>query len=172
MAFPSFKFPISSSSPFAILFAKSTGGLIGAAAGIGAPLVLWKKTRWPTLAIGLASLLVLALLPMNKPIKQELLMQDRSGQIRINMWGETTELLRANPLTGAGLASYSKRIAPYHHPINGNDNIEIFHHPHNIFLTMWVNLGILGLIGFVWMIVWFYRVGLTEIIKRKKKLLP
>ena len=106
---------------------------------------------------------------MNKPIKQELLMQDRSGQIRINMWGETTELLRANPLTGAGLASYSKRIAPYHHPINGNDNIEIFHHPHNIFLTMWVNLGILGLIGFVWMIVWFYRVGLTEIIKRKNK---
>ena len=34
---------------------------------------------------------------MNKPIKQELLMQDRSGQIRINMWGETTGTLTRQP---------------------------------------------------------------------------
>ena len=64
-------------------------------------------------------------------------------------------------LTGAGLAAYSKKIAPYHQKVNG-ENIEIFHHPHNIFLTMWVNLGILGLIGFVWILVWFFSVALSR----------
>ncbi|PIR77413.1 MAG: hypothetical protein COU30_02580 [Candidatus Magasanikbacteria bacterium CG10_big_fil_rev_8_21_14_0_10_38_6] len=47
--------------------------------------------------------------------------------------------------------------------------IEVFHHPHNLFLTIWVNTGLIGLIGFVWVLVWFYRVGLSFIMKHKKK---
>ena len=73
----------------AILFAKSTGGLIGVAAGIGVLLLLSKKTRWPTLGLGIAALLVLFfVLPDGNPLRTELLMQDRSGQIRVAMWGE------------------------------------------------------------------------------------
>ena len=68
--------------------------------------------------------------------------------------GRGREFLTAHPLRGAGLASYTQRIVPYHSQVAG-ENIEIFHHQHNIFLTMWVNLGLLGLIGFVWMLVWF-----------------
>jgi O-antigen ligase len=152
------------SAILAIIFAKSTGGLIGTAAGIGLLLVFWKKTRWPVLITGaLAILSIFFVLPKTNSIREELLMQDRSGQIRINMWGEAIELLKTRPIEGAGLASYQKLIVPYHHQVNG-DNIEIFHHEHNIFLTMWVNLGLFGLIGFVWMLVWFYRVGLQNII--------
>jgi O-antigen ligase len=148
----------------AIIFAKSTGGLIGTAAGIGLLLVFWKKTRWPVLITGtLAIISIFFVLPKTNSIREELLMQDRSGQIRINMWGEAIELLKTRPIEGAGLASYQTLIVPYHHQVNG-DNIEIFHHEHNIFLTMWVNLGLFGLIGFVWMLVWFYRVGLQNII--------
>ena len=101
-------------------------------------------------------------MPYNS-IKQELLLQDRSGQLRLNMWAETIEFLSDHPLTGAGLASYQTLIYPY----RIDKWIEVFHHPHNIFLTMWVNLGLLGLIGFVWILVWFYRVGLTVAIKNK-----
>lgn len=148
----------------AIIFAKSTGGLVGTAAGIGLLLVFWKKTRWPVLITGaLAILSIFFVLPKTNSIREELLMQDRSGQIRVNMWGEAIELLKTRPIRGAGLASYQTLIVPYHHQVNG-DNIEIFHHAHNIFLTMWVNLGLFGLIGFVWMLVWFYRVGLQNII--------
>ncbi len=86
-------------------------------------------------------------------------MQDRSGQIRLNMWAETTEFLSDNPIAGAGLASYKTLIYPY----RIDKWIEVFHHPHNIFLTMWVNLGLLGLVGFVWILVWYYRVGLSRI---------
>lgn len=89
-------------------------------------------------------------------------MQDRSGQIRVAMWGEATEMLSERPLFGAGLASYAERVKPYHTTVSG-EGIEIFHHPHNIFLTMWANLGLLGLVGFVWVLVWFYRVGLMAV---------
>jgi O-antigen ligase len=69
------------------------------------------------------------------------------------MWAETTEFLKAHPIAGAGLASYSQMIKPY----RIDKWIEVFHHPHNIFLTMWVNIGLLGLFAFVWLLVWFFK---------------
>lgn len=149
-------------SLFTILFAKSTGGLVGVAAGILTLLLLHKKTRLPTIVIGAIVLLGVFLLPRENFIRQELLLQDRSGQIRIAIWSETFAFLRDHPVLGAGLASYQERIVPYHGRVNG-ENIEIFHHPHNIFLTMWVNLGILGLTGFVLILIWFYRAGIRHI---------
>lgn len=143
------------SSVLAIFYAKSTGGLVGLAGGIGFLLLSNKKTFKWTIGLALAALLILMVLPSSNPIKQELFLQDRSGQIRISIWKETGEFLKDNPILGAGLASYSEKIKPYHRTVNG-EGIEIFHHPHNIFLTMWVNLGLLGLAAFVGMVVWFF----------------
>lgn len=135
-------------SPLTIIFSKGTGPLLGVLGGIGLLLLLNKKTRWSTLILGFISLISLLFLPQLSGIRQELLFQDRSGQIRLAIYNETGNFLKDNPLTGAGLASYSEKIAPYHTTVN-NEKIEIFHHPHNIFLTMWVNLGILGVISFI-----------------------
>ncbi|MBU2542333.1 O-antigen ligase family protein [Patescibacteria group bacterium] len=150
-------------SPLAIFFAKSTGALIGLVAGIGILLLAYKKTRLTTIIILASGFLTLILLPQSNPIKQELLLQDRSGQIRLSMWSDTFEFLKDNPITGAGLASYQEKIIPYHTTVNG-EGIEIFHHPHNIFLTMWVNLGLFGLIGFVLILIWFFKESLSFII--------
>lgn len=143
----------------ATVYAKSTGSLIGVAAGTGILLLFYKKTRWPAIALGLVGLVGVFLLPADNPIKTELLAQDRSGQIRVHIWAETVELLSHHPIVGAGLASYSEKIAPYHTLVNG-ERIEIFHHPHNILLTMWVNIGIVGLIGFLLLFIWFYKQGI------------
>lgn len=144
----------------AIFYAKSTGGLIGVLGAIGLLLLFYKKTRYWILGLGFVGLIGLILLPTTNPIKQELLLKDRSGQIRIHIWKETTEFLKDSPLLGAGLSSYTDRIEPYHTTVNG-EGIEIFHHPHNIFLTMWVNLGIFGLIAFVWIVVSLFRIQMT-----------
>jgi O-antigen ligase len=145
----------------AVIFAKSTGALIGIVAGISILLLLYKKTRLVTLLLLIVCFLLLVFLPSNNPIKQELTFQNRSGQIRISMWGEATQFLSNNPIRGAGLTSYSTRITPYHTTVNG-EGIAIFHHPHNLFLTIWINLGIMGLLGFVWLLVWFYKVGFSN----------
>jgi putative inorganic carbon (hco3(-)) transporter len=148
----------------AIFYAKSTGGLIGIISGIGILFLFNKKTRWPAIIIGLLSFLSLLNFSSLSNIKQEVFMQDRSGQIRIDMWGEAIQYLSEHPVSGAGLASYQKLIYPY----RIDKWIEVFHHPHNIFLTMWMNLGILGLIGFVWILVWYFRISLFS---KKKNLL-
>lgn len=144
----------------AIIFAKSTGGIIGAAAGIGVLLLFHKKTRVPALVAACLALIAVLVLPPANPVRQELLAQNRSGHIRLAMWKESVQLLKDRPLLGAGLASYATRVEPYHTTVNG-EGIEIFHHPHNIFLTMWVNLGLLGLLGFIWILVWFYRTAIS-----------
>lgn len=146
--------------PFALFFAKSTGALVGVAAGCVFLLLVHKKTRIITLVLGLVGLISILAIPRLQPIQNELLFQDRSGQIRLAIWKETTQLLFDNPITGAGLASYSEKIEPYHTTVNG-EGIEIFHHPHNIFLTMWVNLGLTGLIGFLCILIWFFRKSIS-----------
>jgi O-antigen ligase len=143
-----------------ILFAKSTGSLLAVIAGMGIFLVGYKKTRIPSLILGGIMLISLFLLPSDQALRQELLAENRSGQIRVSMWKEAIEFLRANPFSGAGLASYTDRIVPYHTQVNG-ENIEIFHHPHNMFLTMWVNIGLFGFVGYVLLLVWVGKKSIT-----------
>ncbi|HBU07417.1 MAG TPA: hypothetical protein DEB09_05035 [Candidatus Magasanikbacteria bacterium] len=139
-------------SPLAILYSKGTGPLIGLVAGIGILLLFYKKTRWPTVILSLICLSSLFSFSSLSSLKNEVLLQDRSGQIRLSIWNETWQFLKDNPITGAGLASYQEKIKPYHTTVNG-EGIEIFHHPHNIFLTMWINLGLLGLASFIGILV-------------------
>lgn len=147
--------------PMALFFAKSTGALVGLAAGIVFLLFMNKPTRVATSILSLLGLLSLFLIPQLQPIQEEILLQDRSGQIRLAIWSESLELLAESPIIGAGLASYAEKIEPYHKTVNG-EGIEIFHHPHNIFLTMWVNLGLLGLVSFVLLLFWFFKKGLRS----------
>jgi O-antigen ligase len=153
----------------AIYYAKSTGGLIGVAAGIGLLLLFYKKTRWPAVIICLVGFVSIVSLPSLSSIRNEIFAQDRSGQIRVGIWKETFSLLKDRPLLGAGMASYNTRIIPYHKQVNG-ENIEIFHHPHNVFLTIWVNTGIIGLIGFLGILFSGYRLQVTSY--KKNKTLP
>lgn len=152
-------------SPFALLFAKGSGPIIGVLAGIGTLLLYNKKIRVSLLAVGILAILSISFLPKTHFLQQEVFMRDRSGQIRIGIWKETKEFLKDHPFAGAGLASYDDKIVPYHKQVNG-ENIEIFHHPHNIFLTMWVNTGLLGLVGFLTLLFSFFYYGLKE--KREK----
>ncbi len=143
-----------------VIFAKSTGGLVGITAGIGALMLYTKRTRKPAITLGIVSLLLITLLPTN-PIKTELLAQDRSGRIRQHIWGGAVELLSESPVLGVGLASFDERIEPYHGLFEGRP-IEIFHHPHNQVLTFWLSIGLVGMIGMVWTFVWALRVTIVR----------
>ncbi|KKS52084.1 MAG: O-antigen polymerase [Candidatus Magasanikbacteria bacterium GW2011_GWC2_42_27] len=136
--------------PLAVLYAKSTGGLIGILAGVGILFLINKKTRFPAIAIGVIGIVSLLSIPSLASIREELFFKDRSGQIRLSMWQDTVQLLKERPLLGAGLASYDERIIPYHTTVNG-EGIEIFSLPHNLFLSIYVNLGLLGIVGFLMM---------------------
>ena len=84
-------------------------------------------------------------------LKQKILLQDLSGQIRRQMYFETKNYLKDNVVFGAGLVGYQSEIINYHK----FNYVETFLYPHSIFMNFWVSLGLFGLIGFLWLIVLF-----------------
>ncbi len=69
-----------------------------------------------------------------------------SLEIRSLQWQETWQLLQDHWLVGTGLAGYREAMAQYH-KLNW---LEIYLYPHNIFLNFWTELGLFGLLVFVW----------------------
>ena len=145
-----------------IYWAKSESALVAIIAGL-LLFALFKivKNKKVILSISLLVLIVSLILPfvikapqkIDEPgilkytIKQKVLLQDLSGQVRRQMWTETIEYLKDYPILGAGLNAYQEKIEPYHQ----TDYIEIFLYPHHIWLNFWTSLGIFGLIGFLWL---------------------
>jgi O-antigen ligase len=63
---------------------------------------------------------------------------------RLQIWSDTIHMLRDHPVLGAGLRAYTEVMKPY---VTGHRIAELY--PHNIYLAMWSELGLLGLVAFV-----------------------
>ncbi|EKD33213.1 MAG: O-antigen polymerase [uncultured bacterium] len=129
-----------------IIFAKSEAALGALAIVFLLMLVTSRMGRFAALLIVLATTITLASAPaLRATIIQKAALQDYSGQVRLSQWSETADMLRDRPIFGAGLAGYPTALAPYHKA----EQYEIFQYPHNIFLNIWTELGLLGLAAFV-----------------------
>ncbi len=149
-------------SVIVIYWAGSESALIAIIAGL-ILFILFKiiKNKKLILIISLLIVLISLLLPfvvkapqqIDEPgtvdytLKQKILLQDLSGQVRRQMCSETIAYLKDYPILGTGLGAYQEKIVPYHQ----TDYIEIFLYPHHIWLNFWTSLGIFGLIGFLWL---------------------
>lgn len=94
----------------------------------------------------------------NYSIKEKLLLQDLSGQIRRNMYDETRQLLLDKPIFGSGLNGFQNDSTKYHK----YDYIEIFLYPHSIFINFYVSLGFFGMLGFLWLIISLIRATISK----------
>jgi O-antigen ligase len=63
---------------------------------------------------------------------------------RLQIWSDTLHMLRDHPILGAGLRAYTQVMAPYLTPPRIPEL-----YPHNVYLAMWSELGLLGLAAFV-----------------------
>lgn len=174
-----------------ILFAKSEGALIGIAAGTIVFLLLHRKLKWIAIVLIIAATSAFYLnQPAKKYVTDKATLSDFSGQVRKLQWKETWKMLiDGRMVTGAGLSNYQDAIAPYHQEgfFYNRDNdpdfhkktvfdaeyrkkywqpLEIYLYPHNIFFNFWVELGLAGLILFIWIIGKFIDIG-TALIKNR-----
>ena len=91
-----------------------------------------------------AALGVLALVVLELPF-----MSQRLGSLahsvtgRVTLYTEALRMLSQRPILGAGISGFPVRVAPFR-PASGV--IELY--PHNVWLTTWSELGLLGLIAF------------------------
>lgn len=151
----------------AIIFAQSTGALV-ALAGIAILFGLAKKKMRPwTFGAMIIFTVIFFITPVKQPFANEVLFQGVSGQLRLNMWGETMEMLKTHPILGAGLANYQTAVAPWHIL----KWAEIYLYPHNIFITFWSETGLLGLIAFIWLIILFFKKTIANYTRLSKTLI-
>jgi putative inorganic carbon (HCO3(-)) transporter len=80
-----------------------------------------------------------------------LIQKESSFDARIVIWQEAWEVFKANPILGIGPGTFGNYFPPY--PELGVPQ------PHNIFLAFLLQTGIIGFIGFIWLLIWFFRTG-------------
>lgn len=172
-------------SVLSVYFAKSKGALLGVAVGlIVFGLMSGKKIRWATIIVLiLISLGVAAYKPARDLAVSNIILTNLSGQIRKAGWNDSWKMLKdGHFLTGAGLANYQLAVEPYHtegifiKDFSDSDAqrklvfneayrtahwqpLEIYLYPHNIVLNFWSELGLAGLLLFMWIIGKFFYLG-------------
>ncbi|MDD4271326.1 MAG: O-antigen ligase family protein [Patescibacteria group bacterium] len=173
-------------SSLSIYFAKSKGALLGVAAGlIIFGLLVNKKIRWATIIfLIIMGLGVAAYRPARDLGVSNFTLTNKSGQIRKAGWSDAWRMLKDGHLiTGAGLANFQAEVAPYHtegifikdfsdpdaqrklvfnevYRVAHWQPLEIYLYPHNIVLNFWSELGLIGLLLFVWIIGKFFWMGI------------
>lgn len=167
------------SSLLAIYAARSEGALIGIAVSLFVfGLFAGGKQRIAAMFL-LITIIggVFWFAPASGFIVTKLSLHDLSGQIRRQQWKETAKMLEGwRTITGAGLDNYQNSIKPYHQEgiFFNSDNrpnfdavvwasstlrakywqpVEIYLYPHNIILNFWSELGLGGLLVFLWIII-------------------
>lgn len=145
----------------AIVLSVTKGALVGLAVAV--LVVAFTVDGWRRKVLFGGAILTLALVIFVPSLRHEVVEQatlnSPSGLMRQAVWEESVALLKDKPLLGAGLAGYQTAVAPYHvdwRPEITPYKIEIYLYPHNVFLNAWAELGLLGLISFVWLLVVFY----------------
>ncbi len=141
----------------AFLLTFSRGGYL-ALLGVGVGLALASRRRWRLLAIALAVTVLFALIPpITNRVAHELNPSDPNNTLvgRSYMWRATLQMLQHRPVTGAGLAGFSARLAPYWNATH----TDRFIYPHNLVLNFWSETGLLGLAAFIWLLYAAFRVS-------------
>lgn len=130
---------------FAALVARSDGGALAILAGWTLAFVV---TKWGRRLVALGAVAggtVAIFVPrLADAIWKGLTFQGWSGRVRIWMWQETWQMLKAHWLLGAGIGGYPVVFDGFHK----KRFIEIFQYPHQFILTAWSEVGLPGLILF------------------------
>lgn len=137
-----------------IVFAVSKGALLAIFIALIFLAIFWKGYRLLFTGIVIAALIIGLFTPQLRSLKGTPTIEGGGSlEIRTEQWGETWEMLKTRPILGAGLSGYQEIVKPFHK----KDYIEIFQYPHNVILNFWVEIGLLGLIAFVWLVIVFFK---------------
>ncbi|PKP59500.1 hypothetical protein CVT91_06580 [Candidatus Atribacteria bacterium HGW-Atribacteria-1] len=101
------------------------------------------------------------------------LTQSFSFSMRMAIWKYTTLMIKDNPLLGSGIGTFKYNSLRYQAKFfNQGQNRSLYPHgfagkAHNEYLQLWAEIGIIGLIIFIWLIISYFNYGL-RFIKRVK----
>lgn len=147
----------------------------------GTEYVLWKKNKDENVFNGRSLLVIiltflalcLAVFALD-PVKWEGVLDfegRNSSSVRLEVYTISGGLVSENWLMGIGMGQFPLKYQLNAERFLGHPPYELnMLHPHNLFLAFWLNLGLLGLIAFVWIIVEAYnksKTGFRDFYKHK-----
>ncbi len=155
----------------ALAFTMSQGAYLGlAAALIFMAFFGWNKKI--TAAVVAVIIVVAFILPQLRSAALPMItFTDASGQNRLTLWNIAATQLTANPknfILGLGIGGFAAVQNTLRNPLK----LEPLLYPHNILLNFWTELGLLGLIGFSWVVTVFFQTGFKQLLPTSYFLLP
>lgn len=148
----------------ALLASKSYAGMISALAGIllysGVEYYEYRREfldgpkPWKYLAaFFLVVAVIAAAVYVSDPAKWRAMFrfdERNSSSVRLEVYSVSAGLISENWLTGIGVGQYEAMYKMHAERILGREPYELnMLHPHNLFLAVWLNTGLLGLAGFL-----------------------
>ncbi len=119
----------------------------------------WGWNKKLTTIIVLTAIIACLLIPLSRHQILELVtFQDASGQNRLMLLQISQKYLITNFknfIFGAGILGFAQVQDQVREPLT----MEALLYPHNIFLNFWLEIGLLGLISFIWLIIKFLKTG-------------
>lgn len=155
----------------ALYFTFSYGGWAGLLVGIGV-LVLMFLPFWPT-SIGIGALFAVGILSqLNNPKFHQMLdfINRSSSSVRLQVWQSALLMFKENYLFGIGLGLFEKRYPDFANRLFNPPLEPIMLHAHNIFLHSWLNLGLAGFMGLIWLLINFFK-NIWQTIRLNKNVL-
>ncbi len=111
--------------------------------------------------IVLLFIIILVVSQLGSEKSQSFLYSTRSSfQSRLTIWRVGLSVLKDHSLWGIGLGTFQEYYLDYRSYFKEPYLEWAVPQPHNLFLAFWLQTGILGLIGFIWIITGFFKMGL------------
>lgn len=134
---------------FALLLTKSLGALLSIFLALTLYFYLQDKLKKRNVLFLLGLLVIMGLVFMARlNTQKQHLLPSFSTEMRLNYWMETLKIIKLAPLTGVGI---------------GNFNLVPSRYAHNSYLQIWAEMGILGIISILWLIISLFKSSLKNI---------
>ena len=142
---------------FALLLTKSLGALLSIFLGLVIYFYLRGNLEKRGIIFLFGLLVIIGLIFITRTATQKQHLQPIfSAVMRLNYWKETLKIIRTAPLTGVGL---------------GNFNLMQSRYAHNSYLQVWAEMGILGIVSFLWLVIVAFKSAVKNIDSSNKKLI-
>ncbi|MBI3315987.1 MAG: O-antigen ligase family protein [Candidatus Omnitrophica bacterium] len=145
-----------------LLWTYSRGAWIAVALAFG--LMAWaKRSRWLWIAMIAVCCWAVFLSPPLLKTRMLSLFNPKAGTAveRVELWKESLRMIRAKPLFGHGPNTYSKN-----EPFFKSQNPKVDNqYAHNGYLHMAAEIGLLGLVSFLWLIFYFFKEALPAFLR-------
>jgi O-antigen ligase len=144
-----------------VLLTFSSGAWLGAlASSVAVLLVLgYRRFAFSLGLLGVLALAVVSALALAGVLPERFNPLRQAGVIRIDLWLSSLAMLRDHPLFGVGLDNFTYLYQQVYIREGGVAEPNLSH-PHNWLLHFWLELGLLGLLAFLWLVATFFRLAL------------